>query len=313
MKKIYFILFVGIIILSACSSDDSSSDMATSDSDAGSPVRNEMSFGDGYTEEESTVAYESTEESDEAADEAISETDVDQANTDRKVIYTADLYVETNDYQKTLSSIQIETTKLGGYVVESTMYNHSGEASNRSGNIVVRVPQEDFDAFIALVESASDKVIEQNISGQDVTEEFVDLESRLTSKRTVEERLLSFMETAEKTEDLLTISKDLSKVQEEIEVILGRMNYLQNKADYATVTISISEDNLTLSTISDDDLNTWEETQKQFKRSINSIIGAFSSIVIFVGGNLPVLAIIGVVLFVGYLIIRRQAKKRSQD
>lgn len=306
MKKILFIIFIGVLVLSACSSDDASMNIESTSDEAG---RVEMGFDGGYTEEESAADYDRAEES----DEAISDADVDQANTERKVIYTADLYVETNDYQQTLSDIQNETTKLGGYVVESTMYNHSGETSNRSGHIVVRIPQEDFDGFIALVESASDKVIEQNISGQDVTEEFVDLESRLTSKRTVEERLLSFMETAEETEDLLTISKDLSKVQEEIEVILGRMNYLQNKADYATVTISISEDNLTLSTISDDDLNTWEETQKQFKRSINSIIAAFSSIVIFVGGNLPVLAIIGIVALVGFLIIRKQTKKRAQE
>src|SRR5690606_12068557 len=125
--------------------------------------------------------------------------------------------------------------------------------------ITVRIPQDQFREFIQLVEDGSSKVLESSISGQDVTEEYVDLESRLKSKRVVEERLLAFMEKAEKTEDLLTISNDLAIVQEDIEEVLGRMKYLENRTNLATVTIHIQENNVTLSTINNEELNTWEQ------------------------------------------------------
>ncbi|MHA6251971.1 DUF4349 domain-containing protein [Oceanobacillus sp. CAU 1775] len=308
MKMKIFLLLISIIMLGACSNQDAGEDFASNDSVVVTEDRGEMSFED--SEEESwSGGNEGTEDAD-TDSESMTNEDTTISDENRKIIYTADLYIETNDYQKTLKSIQGETAKLGGYVVESSMYNGSTENS-RSGMIIVRIPQEDFNRFIQLVESESEKVIEKNIAGQDVTEEFIDLESRLTSKRTVEERLLSFMESAEKTEDLLTISKDLANVQEEIEVIIGRMNYLQNRADYATVTISISEDNITLSTIGDDELNTWEETKKQFKRSINFLVTAFSSIIIFVGGNFPVLFIIGLAGVFIYLATRKKWKRES--
>src|SRR5690625_5914174 len=155
------------------------------------------------------------------------------------------------------------------------------ENESKHGQITVRIPQEKFQEFIKLVEEGSYKVLESSTSGQDVTEEYVDLESRLKSKRVVEERLISFMEQAEKTEDLLKISNDLAEVQEQIEELTGRMKYLQNKSDLATVTIYIQESNVELSGTGKDKLNTWEETEQQFMKSINFLIITFSSLFIF--------------------------------
>lgn len=226
----------------------------------------------------------------------------------RKVIYTADLQVEVESYQEITEHIQKETERLGGYIVESNLYNDS---DGRSGQITVRIPQEDFRTFIEIVEKGSTKVVEQTVSGQDVTEEFVDLESRMKSKRQVEERLLEFLTNAEKTEDLLKISNDLADIQEEIETLIGRMNYLQDKTDFSTVTIRIYENNVTLSSIDDDDLNTWEETKKQFMRSVNFVISVFSGIIVFFIGNLPVFLLVGVLLLIGFLTWRRKRKSEK--
>lgn len=226
----------------------------------------------------------------------------------RKVIYTADLQVEVESYQEITEHIQKETERLGGYIVESNLYNDS---DGRSGQITVRIPQEDFRTFIEIVEKGSTRVVEQTVSGQDVTEEFVDLESRLKSKRQVEERLLEFLTNAEKTEDLLKISNDLADIQEEIETLIGRMNYLQDKTDFSTVTIRIYENNVTLSSIDDDDLNTWEETKKQFMRSVNFVISVFSGIIVFFIGNLPVFLLVGVLLLIGFLTWRRKRKSEK--
>ncbi len=120
------------------------------------------------------------------------------------------------------------------------------------------------------------KVHQRNVSGSDVSEEYVDLESRLKSKRTVESRLLEFMQKATTTEDLLKISSDLARVQEEIEQITGRIKYLDNQVDYSTIIITINENNINVPELTNKDLNTWEKIKKQFMTSINLLLAGLS-------------------------------------
>src|SRR5690625_6804027 len=101
--------------------------------------------------------------------------------------------------------------------------------------MTVRIPEKHFQTFLTDTEEEAAEVLSRNVSGQDVTEQYVDLESRLKSKHAVEERLLAFMEDAKKTEDLLKISKDLATVQEDIEVIVGKMKYLENQSEERSV------------------------------------------------------------------------------
>jgi hypothetical protein len=227
---------------------------------------------------------------------------------DRKIIYTADMQIEVRDYQESLHSLQSSISEYGGYLVESSMYEET-ENSLTSGFITARIPQEHFDEFIEIVEDGSDRVVDSAVSGQDVTEEYIDLESRLNSKELVEERLLSFMEQAEETEDLLAISDDLADVQEEIEEITGRMNYLQDKTDLATVTIHIEERDVRISGVGEEDLNTWEKTQEQFMKSINFLISAFSGLFVFLVGNLPLILLLGVIGLIAFLIVRKRMKR----
>lgn len=212
------------------------------------------------------------------------------------------------DYQKALNDIQNQVVDRGGYVVESLM-SESAEDDSTSGMITARVPQDKFREFVQLVEDGSSKVLESSISGDDVTEEYIDLESRLKSKRVVEKRLLNFMEKAEKTEDLLKISDDLATVQGKMEEITGRMNYLENKVNLATVTIHIQENKVKVSGINDEERNTWEKTKQQFMKSINFLISAFSGLFVFIIGNLPVLIPLAAIALGTFLIVRKSRKK----
>ena len=312
MKKALYliVLVIGIcLLLIACSNDSGSSESAdqsmdydSSEAKAESPnLSNEM---------ESEIA--SDESSDESNKEESNSSNAKESAKDRKIVYTANLAIEVKDIQQSLNHIQTKVSDYGGYIVESTM-DKGQEDDMASGSITVRIPQDQFREFIQLVEDGSSKVIENSISGQDVTEEYVDLESRLKSKRVVEERLLSFMEKAEKTEDLLTISNDLATVQEEIEQVLGRMKYLDNRAELATLTIHIQENNVTLTTMNNQDLNTWEQTKQQFVKSINMLVSFFSSLFVFLVGNLPVLLLLGGLGVVFLLIVKKKMNHRQND
>lgn len=302
LLRVIMIISISILI-TACSNEagdsESSSDRANVNTEEKSSQENSSvsSGGDDAVSEDG-----------ESQEEDATSQNGEVSDVNRKIIYTANLRIEVKNYQQAINDIQNQVSDRGGYIVESNMHGGSEDGST-NGRITARIPQEQFREFVQLVEDGSNEVLESSISGQDVTEEYIDLESRLKSKRVVEKRLLSFMEKAEKTEDLLTISGDLAKTQGEIEEITGRMNYLENKADLATVTIHIQEKNVTISSINKEDLNTWEKTKQQFMKSINVLISAFSSLFVFFIGNLPVLIILGAVGLAVFFIIKR--RKRS--
>ncbi|MUK87751.1 DUF4349 domain-containing protein [Ornithinibacillus sp. L9] len=308
MRKILFLIVLSISIFVVACSNDSGESEAISDMEV-IHEEEKSSFSNSVGNDSSS---DKADEAEEAQDEEATSTDGLDGQVDRKIIYTANLTIEVKDYQQTLDQIQTQVSDRGGYIVESNSHGGQGDEMT-SGYITVRIPQDLFHEFVRLVEEGSNKVLESSTSGQDVTEEYVDLESRLKSKRVVEERLLSFMEQAEKTEDLLTISNDLATVQEDIEEIMGRMKYLENKSDLATVTIHIQENNVTLSSMDEDNLDTWDRTKQQFLKSINMLLSFFSSLVVLLIGNLPVLLLLAVIGLVLYWIIRKKMKNNHSD
>jgi hypothetical protein len=177
----------------------------------------------------------------------------------------------------------------------------------------IRIPQTNFQDFLHEAQGQATEVIQRNITGQDVTEEYVDLESRLKSKTVVAERLTSFMKSAEKTEDLLKISKDLASVQEEIETIEGRMKFLDNQTSLSTITITLYENKVIIPEIDNDKLNTWEKTKKQFMKSVNILLVALSDLTVFLFGNLPILIILLLFGLAIFLTIKKIRKGKHRE
>ena len=126
----------------------------------------------------------------------------------------------------------------------------------------------------------------------------------------VEERLLSFMNDATNTENLLKISKELAQVQAEIEQMLGRKQYLNNQVEYATLSIHIQENSLATS-IQSEDLNTWDRSKKLFIDTINVLIKASSSVFVFLIGLSPVIIPIAFLLFI-FIYTRKKNQKLNQ-
>ncbi|WP_240452198.1 DUF4349 domain-containing protein [Virgibacillus sp. YIM 98842] len=308
MITVLMVTFGFVMMLAACSNknEDQSAEYDISTESQQDSVQD----GGFAVEREETENVEQAQDDADSGESSEVPENTEAGQQDRKIIYTADMRVEVRDYQESLGTFQDSISDYGGYMVESAMYEET-ENGTASGYVTARIPQEHFNAFIEVVEDGSDRVLESNVSGQDVTEEYVDLESRLASKEVVEERLLSFMEQAEETEDLLAISDDLANVQEEIEEITGRMNYLQDKTDLATVTIHIEEKDVRISGVGEEDLNTWEKTQEQFMKSINFLISAFSGLFVFLVGNLPLILLLGVIGLIVFWVIRKQMNRKA--
>lgn len=292
--KFYLWGFV-LLILTSCSAS-SGSDSAKSQDFAQTEMNMATSMEDGE------VAF-SKEESLEALDEATPH--------HRMVIYHGNLSLEVKNTAEAMESIEKKASGYGGYIVESSTYRNHDESM--SGTITARIPEERFQAFLDDTEGMAVQVYERVVTGEDVTEDYVDLESRLKSKRVVEERLLSFMEKAEKTEDLLKIANDLAKVQEEIEQLLGRMKYLENQSAFSTITISLHEDKVVVPNLEQRDLNTWDRTKKQFITSLHALLSFASGVVVVIVGNVPIIMVMALVLIPIVLIIKRRRHRFRND
>lgn len=154
----------------------------------------------------------------------------------RLVIKTAtiDLLVENVDAAET--QVRALADDRDGFVLSSTAY---GEDQNRTASISFKVPSERFDDAMSALANLAIKVESQEVQGQDVTDEYVDLNSRLRNLRAVETRLLQFLEEAQRTDDLLAINGQLTDVQGQIEQTQGRIAYLEQSAALSTITVSL--------------------------------------------------------------------------
>ena len=296
------LFLVMMLVLAACSAND---EMSESKSSYDEDMSDGESSNEIATEEAENVASDmsQTSDSDESAEVP---TEGAVVETTRMIIHQASLSVNVKELDKAQANIEQKVAQYGGYIVESNVYQEDDQTS--SGNMIVRIPEKHFEKFLADAEGQAAKVLERNVTGQDVTEQYVDLQSRVKSKRAVEERLLAFMSKAQKTEDLLKISSDLAKVQEEIEVMVGKMKYLENQTSFSTVELLMYENKVVVPEIESKELNTWEKTKKQLATSTNSLLATGSALIIFFIGNLPVLLILALIGLGVYWFVRKRLR-----
>jgi hypothetical protein len=254
-------------------------------------------------------------EQDSAATDGVSgdqkaKTNTAELSAERMVIFNAEMNLRVKNFEKARNALEQKAKSYNGYIVQSSSNRYDGE--QQSGTMTFRIPQEHFQSFLNDAEGLSVQVYNRQVSGQDVTEEYVDIESRLKSKRAVEARLLDFMKEAKKTEDLLKISTDLARIQEEIEQIAGRKKYLENQSALSTVTITIEENDVPVPKIDNENLNTWQKIKKQFAENINLLLAAGSGAIVFFVGNLPILLIVGIIV-TGIIIVVRRYTRRSEN
>lgn len=154
---------------------------------------------------------------------------------ERKLIREGNMRFETHDIAKTRSFLDSLVAAFGGYLANENIYNYEGTLEQ---NISVRIPSEQFDPFLAAVSSYAGRLDNRYINTLDVTEEFIDVEARLKSKKQLEERYLELLKQARTVEDMVAIETQLSQVRSEIESIEGRLKYLQNRVSFASLSIS---------------------------------------------------------------------------
>lgn len=145
---------------------------------------------------------------------------------DRLVVKTAELGIKAEDVRGSAEEARQVAERFGGEVLSSRVYAGSGPVS---ADLVLSVPSEEFEAALDELRGLGDRVTTDTVEGQDVTEEFVDLESRERNLLAAEESLLALYDRAESVEDTLTVERELTDIRGQIEEVQGRIQYLERR------------------------------------------------------------------------------------
>ncbi len=233
---------------------------------------------------------------------------------DRLVIRDASLTIVVADPADTVHRISQMAESMGGFVVRSEISESTygqGDIVAKQATITVRVPAERLDEALNLIKDDTLEVRSENISGQDVTEEYTDLQSRLRNLEETEGQLREIMASTSKTEDVLAVLDHLRQITEEIEVIKGRIQYLEQSALLSSISVQVLPDVATQPI----QIGRWQP-KGTVKDAVEALIGAFQWfvdaliwIIIFV---LPVALVPLGILAALALVVRAFIRRRRQ-
>ncbi|MGZ7440500.1 DUF4349 domain-containing protein [Paenibacillus sp. TH7-28] len=227
----------------------------------------------------------------------------------KKLIYRANVVMEVEDYAKAQSEIRNLVALTGGYIVE---FSENQSQHELGGNFILKVPAAGFSSLLDKLEQLKPKSMQRTIQGQDVSEEYVDLQSRLKVKEAMEARYLKFVEEATQTSQLVKFVNELERIQTEIEQIKGRMRYIDSNVAYSTVEIRLYQPEQGGSTLAAGDEPPLLERAKQaLTGSIEVLSLILQWLIVFLAGALPVIAIAAVIVVPLMLVHRRRAQNRA--
>lgn len=219
---------------------------------------------------------------------------------DRLIIKTGTVSMVVEEVRAAIKAISDYATAKGGFVVSSNVSKYDLAVS---GDITIRIPSVVFEQGVSDVK-AMGEVQSESVYGQDVTEEYVDLDAQLTNLRATEIQFLEIMKKAVKIEDVLAVQRELSSVRSEIERITGRMKYLKESASFSTLSVYLSTDPLSLPAIDDDQ---WKPFAV-LKDAVRSLIGEAQGLVdglIWVVIYIPIWGFFALLIYGGYRLARK--------
>lgn len=225
----------------------------------------------------------------------------------RKVILKANLTIESLEFSETCAAIQAAVKEAGGYISGTNLYTSETDIGYRTADFIIKVPAEAYTDFMGTI-SGVGNVTNRTENSEDITSQYVDVESRLSSLRAQEARLLELMSQAADLKDLLAVQEQLTEVQYEIESYEATRKTYDNLVAYSTVNIYVYE----VREITETEPDTWSERMGAATRESWKNFGRFwQEFSIGFVYFLPALIIIVIILVVVLLLVRRAVKKRK--
>jgi hypothetical protein len=207
---------------------------------------------------------------------------------DRNLILTAKIDMRSKDPWATSDRAQAIASGLGGDVLN---LSQSGTLDTRSASLTIRVPSSRFGDALQALKSLDGEIQTSGVSAQDVTDQFVDLQARLTAKQAEEQRYIAILNRANTIDEILKVDASLGNVRTQIEQLTAQINSIKNRTEFSTISMSIS----TLTALPGDTTSkAWDpaKTVGRALAALGAMLQVFADVVIWlvVFGWLPLLA-----------------------
>ncbi|NBK92419.1 DUF4349 domain-containing protein [bacterium 1XD21-13] len=325
------LLAAGILILSGCGGRKYA-DMAETSAPAEAPAMSQESYNSydgGYysdtamdteiAEEAPAEEYYETYETEEGS--GISSTaGIDSiTSTSQKLIKTVSMTMETKEFDPLMENIRGKVEELGGYIESSEVSGSSYYSvyESRYAWMTLRIPSGKLDGFVTIV-SELGNVVNKSESVQDITLQYVDVESHKKALETEQNRLLELLEKAESMEDIITIESRLSEVRYELQSYGSTLRTFDNQVSYSTVELNIREVERVAPVV--EELTFFQEIQYRLSDNFYDIGQDLRSFAIWFISSLPYLVIWAVIIMVAVLLVRKlvfrkhffRGKKKAQ-
>jgi hypothetical protein len=231
----------------------------------------------------------------------------------RLVIRNAALTLRVADPELKISEISAMAEEMGGWVVNSAV-NRTGTDENPiiRGTITIRVLAQRFTEAVERLKDGATAVDAENVTGQDVTADYVDLSSRVANLQAAEAQLREFLEQTGNTNDMLSVYNRLIEVRGQIEEAQGRMQYFEQAAAYSSITVSLNPDTLPESPLVVQQewsiQSTFDRVLVALTNLLRLAVDILIWLVLFV---LPMLLLFGIPAYIayrGYRYLQRQTK-----
>ncbi|MBU7028268.1 MAG: DUF4349 domain-containing protein [Theionarchaea archaeon] len=216
----------------------------------------------------------------------------EEVTIEQKLIKSSLISLEVDSYQRTFTRIREIITVYNGYMSDSTEKDDDGR---KYGYVIVRVPQIYFDDTIEEIKTLGN-VEEVKTTVTDVTEEYVDLTARLNNLKKQEERYLEVLTKAVTVKEILDVENQLERIRGEIESYEGKIRYLDDSIDYATIQVNLREPKTEKMEIG---------LKDAFKRGGQGFFTALRAVIIFLGYAIPVVFICGLIALGGRAVYKR--------
>jgi hypothetical protein len=225
-----------------------------------------------------------------------------------RVIKTADLSLQVEDATVAIEKAKAFAAQVNGFVLQATV---SGtEKGDRTAWVTVHVPVSRFEESVVELKKIGTLLLSESVNGQDVTEEYADLESQIKNARTEEAQYQEIMKRAGDIEDVLAVAKQLADVRGRIERLEGRRQFLANRTDYSTIKVRMSEEPVVHLPSS-----TWRPMQIA-EQTLRFLVEAFQALVnvviivviVGVGLLLPLAFVFWMLVALGRRLLRRFLK-----
>lgn len=235
-------------------------------------------------------------------------------DVERVIIRTADMTLVVDNPPDSMERIKKLAEEYGGFVVTANLRQQTlGDGTVVPyANVTIRVPAEKLEDVIAEIRAESSELpLSENISSQDVTDHYVDLQSRLRNLEAAETKLAEIMEDAKDTEDVLSVYNELVRVREEIEVIKGQIKFYEESAALSSVSVELVANEA----VQPLTIGGWQPVgvvKNALQALINFFKGFINFLIYLVLVVIPVLLVIGLVFVLPVVLIIRAIRKRRK-